>query len=83
MKMFGNIINPWLLVGALGVLLASNALVAYYAYDAGSDNVQSKWDAAITEATNKKLDVKGKQDAIQNAPIDVDVTARRLRKAAF
>lgn len=61
----------------------SMIFVARKAYKAGQESVQLQWAMALEQETDKKLTVKEKQDEIQNAPVDVDVTIKRLRDGTF
>lgn len=55
----------------------------YKGYGWGADDVQAKWNKANATAIDGKIDVKAKQDEIQNAPMDTATTTRRLRDATF
>lgn len=73
-----------ILAGAILFILAlTNGITAYKFYGFGQDNIQTKWDASKLVTVDKKLTVKAKQDEIQNAPVDVRVTNRRMRNDTF
>jgi hypothetical protein len=57
--------------------------IRHSGFVAGEASKQAEWDKSIQEDTDKKLDVKEKQDEIQRAPIDARVTMRRLRAGTF
>lgn len=78
-------IKMYLILAAItGVfMLATNAFTAYKFYGYGADHVQAKWDKSKSQTVNKKIQVKAKQDEVQNAPIDNAVTVRRLRNHSF
>jgi hypothetical protein len=67
----------------LVILLLYGGLIGWKGYVLGQRDIQTKWDASIKEATNRKLDTKVKQDEIQNAPVDNAVTVRRLYNHTF
>jgi hypothetical protein len=74
-----SVFNPWVMLGAAALLVVTGL----FSYNLGSDMKQAEWDKATLAATDSKLDTKGKQDEIQNAPVDVTITARRLRNGSF
>lgn len=76
-------INPWVVIGVIALLAAASAFSYYKGDVAGAARVQAEWDSAKNAATEKKIDTKVKQDVIQNAPIDVGITSRRLRAGTF
>jgi hypothetical protein len=75
--------NPWLLLTLAVALAASHGFVWFNGNSAGKRDVYAEWSASTNKATDKKLDVKEKQDAIQNAPVDSVITARRLLTGTF
>ena len=76
-------INPWIIIGVIALLAATNTFSYYKGDTNGAARKQADWDSSKNAATEKKLDVKVNQDVIQNAPIDVGVTSRRLRAGSF
>jgi hypothetical protein len=76
-------LNPWIIIAVIALLAGTNAVSYFKGYDEGDSDVRAEWNSAKNAATEKKLDVKAKQDVIKNAPIDVGVTTRRLRNASF
>ena len=76
-------LNPWVYVAVLAGFIMLTGFVGYKSYTAGANSVRAEWQAATLKKTDEKLTVKAKQDVIQNAPIDVGVTTRRLRKGTF
>lgn len=65
------------------LLIISNAFTGYKAYGWGADDKQAEWDKAVAQTIDQKIDIKENQDAIQSAPIDVNITVRRLRAGTF
>ena len=65
--------------------LAAVALLAmgWKAYDFGYERAEAKCAKARTIATERKLNIKERQDEIRNAPNSVAVTAGRLRNGTF
>lgn len=76
-------INPWIIIGVIALLAATNTFSYFEGRAGGKKDVYAEWDSAKNAATEKKIDVKVKQDVIQNAPIDVGITSRRLRAGSF
>lgn len=76
-------VNPWIILGVIALLAAASGFSYYKGDTAGAARVKAEWDSAKNAATEKKLDVKVKQDVIKNAPIDVSITSRRLRAGSF
>jgi sensor domain CHASE-containing protein len=69
-----------------GLVLAAVALLVFSVYkiqEWGYDRCEAKHEKAAVVSVDQKLDVKVKQDEIQNAPIDNGVTVRRLRSHNF
>ena len=64
--------------GAVFLLFAG-----WKAYDYGYDRAEAKCAAERLTATERKLNIKGKQDEIRNAPNSVAVTTGRLRNSTF
>ena len=72
-----------LALSILGVLLVSNAIVAYKVNEWTDMSVRAEWNNAIAASTEKKLDTVEKQNEVRNAPIDNSVTDRRLLNGTF
>lgn len=65
------------------LLAVTNAFSFYKGYDFGKEKIKAEWNTVIIKTTDEKLEVKGKQDEIRNAPVDSNVTIRRLRNSTF
>ncbi len=72
-----------LALSVLGVLLVSNAIVAYKVNEWTDMAVRAEWNNAIAASTEEKLDTVEKQNEVRNAPIDNIVTDRRLLNGSF
>jgi len=77
-NLFGAYKIYFIVAGAVFLLFAG-----WKAYDFGYDRAEAKCDKARAVATERKLNIKGKQDEIRNAPNSVAVTASRLRNGTF
>ncbi len=75
--------NPWIILGVLVAFLAFGTGAYFKGRAGGKADVYAEWELSKSAAVEKKLDVKGAQDEIQNAPVDVGVTTRRMRAGTF
>lgn len=66
----------WFIGGAVAVAFLSGWRAHKYIIDAEAMRTER-------QIIEQKLDIREKQDAIRNAPIDTAVTIRRLHKASF
>jgi sensor domain CHASE-containing protein len=75
--------KPWVIGISVALILGLLGFTVYKIQDWGYNWCEADHKEATLEAVDQKLDVKAKQDEIQNAPIDNSVTVRRLRNHTF
>lgn len=68
---------------SLLINLAMFGFGVFKGYDWGSDAKQAEWNASKLKGVNEKIKTKVVQDEIQIAPIDGNVTNRRLFNETF
>jgi len=73
----------WVVFYGLVLIIIFSGFLFYKSYDAGYDKCEAKHIDAGLLSVDEKLDLKAKQDEIQNAPLDHNVTVRRMRKHTF
>lgn len=73
-----------IMAAVLGFLfLASNAFTAWKFFGYGKANELAKWQGAQAKAVNDKIGIKGRIDEVQNAPLDADITIRRMFNSSY
>lgn len=75
--------NPWVILAAATAMGMALGYSYIRGHESGKAKVYALWNAAATAKTEEKLDIKVKQDVIQNAPVDGGITARRMRAGTF
>ena len=70
-------------ISAGAIFVATNAATAWKFYGLGQNNIKAQCDASREKSVSDKLNVKVKQDEVRNAPINNDITDRRLLEGTF
>lgn len=73
----------WVIIIGVVLIMTVLGFAVYKIQKWGYDRSEAKHESAALVSVDKKLDLKVKQDEIENAPIDNGVTMRRLRNHTF